>query len=83
VAVAPIGLHKVRRPFDADGVRMIPGSIVDVTEWRNAFQLVDRGYLVAAPDAVVEAAKPAKKAAAKKPATKRAARPTPASAVED
>lgn len=65
-----VGPHRVRRPFDADGRRMIPGEIVDVTDWRNAYQLVDRGYLVAAPDEVV-APKPAKKAPAKKAPAKR------------
>ena len=71
-----VGPHRVRRPFDCDGRRLVPGEIVDVTDWRNAFQLVDRGYLVAAPDDVgVEPLKkpvakkaPAKKAASKKPA---------------
>jgi len=53
---------------------MIPGEIVDVTGWRNAFQLVDRGYLVAAPDAIVEAPKPVKKAAAQKAPAKKSAR---------
>lgn len=33
---------------------MVPDEIVDVTGWRNAFQLVDRGYLVAAPDSPLE-----------------------------
>jgi len=79
VAVAPVGPHRVRRPFDADGVRMNPGEIVDVTEWRNAFQLVDRGYLVAIPvedQAVVE---PVKATPAKKPVKKRASTKNPSS----
>lgn len=54
MAVAPSGPHRVRRPFDADGRRMVPGEIVDVTEWRNAFQLVDRGYLVSSPDSPLD-----------------------------
>lgn len=53
---------------------MIPGEIVDVTDWRNAYQLVDRGYLVAAPDEIVVAPKPVKKTAAKKAPTKKSAR---------
>ncbi len=68
-----VGPHRVRRPFDCDGRRMIPGEIVDVTEYRNAFQLVDRGYLVAAPDEIVDAPKPVKKAAAKKAPAKKTA----------
>lgn len=55
---------------------MIPGEIVDVTEWRNSYQLVERGYLVAAPDdVVVEPVKRpvAKKAPAKKAASKKSA----------
>lgn len=47
MAKAPTGPHRVRRPFDADGRRMSPGEIIDVTDWRNAYQLVDRGYLLA------------------------------------
>ena len=54
MAIAPAGPHRVRRPFDADGRRLIPGEIVDVTDWHNAYQLVDRGYLVAADPAEVE-----------------------------
>ena len=71
-----VGPHRVRRPFDCDGRRMIPGEVVDVTEWRNAYQLVERGYLVAAPDDVVDPVKEpvAKKAPAKKPAVKRSTR---------
>ena len=53
---------------------MIPGEIVDVTGWRNAYQLVDRGFLIAAPDETVEKPRPVKKAPAKKAATKRAPR---------
>ncbi len=71
-----VGPHRVRRPFDCDGRRMIPGEIVDVTEWRNSYQLVERGYLVAAPDdVVVEPVKRpvAKKAPAKKAASKKSA----------
>lgn len=64
-----IGLHQVRRPFDCDGRRLVPGELVDVTEWRNAFQLVDRGYLVAAP---ADAVAPAKKTVAKKAPAKKA-----------
>jgi len=46
-----------------------------VTGWRNAYQLVDRGWLVAIPASETEAPQsvkkaPAKKAAAKKPAPK-------------
>lgn len=74
------GFYKVRRPFDAGGVRVAPGEIVDVTGWRNAWQLVDRGYLIAVPEidkpapapaAVKTTTKktPAKKAAAKKTTT--------------
>ena len=51
---------------------MIPGEIVDVTEYRNAFQLVDRGYLVAVPDEIVETPRPVKRAATKAPAKKAA-----------
>lgn len=70
-----VGPHRVRRPFDCDGRRLIPGEVVDVTEWRNAYQLVERGYLVAAPDVVVEPVKKpvAKKAPAKKAASKKSA----------
>ena len=76
MAVAPVGPHRVRRPFDADGVRMNPGDIVDVTEYRNAFQLVDRGYLVRLDPSEVTPA-PVKKAAVKKaPAKKVAAKKT-------
>lgn len=57
MAVKPVGMYKVRRPFDANGARMVPGELVDVTEWRNAYQLVDRGYLVAAPDEKVQSRK--------------------------
>ena len=64
------GPHKVLRPFDADGTRLVPGTIVDVTDWRNGWQLVDRGYLVAAPETA--ASKPVKKTATKKPAAKKA-----------
>lgn len=67
-----VGPHRVRRPFDCDGRRMIPGEIVDVTGWRNAYQLVDRGYLIPAPDAIVETPRPVKKAATKAPAKKAA-----------
>lgn len=74
MSIPTVGPHRVRRPFDSDGRRMIPGEIVDVTGWRNAFQLVDRGYLVPAPDAVVETPKPVKKAAAKKAPAKKPAR---------
>lgn len=77
MASAPVGPHRVRRPFDADGVRMIPGEIVDVTGFRNGFQLIERGFLVALPieeKILIENEKPAqKKAAAKKPAAKKAA----------
>lgn len=72
-----VGIHRVIRPFDADGRRLIPGEIVDVTEWRNAYQLVDRGYLIAAPSEQVTPtprpapAKKATKAPAKKTASKR------------
>jgi hypothetical protein len=57
---------------------MIAGDIVDVTEYRNAYQLVERGFLVrldpseATPPPVKKAAvkkAPAKKAAAKKSAS--------------
>lgn len=54
MAVAPSGPHRVRRPFDADGRRLVPGEIVDVGGWRNAYQLVDRGYLVASPDSPLD-----------------------------
>ncbi len=49
MAKAPVGPYRVRRPFDANGKKMIPGEVIDVTEWRNAFQLVDRGFLEAIP----------------------------------
>lgn len=53
---------------------MIPGEIVDVTEYRNAFQLLDRGYLERIPDVEQIEKKPvAKKAPAKKSAAKKAA----------
>ena len=71
-----VGPHRVRRPFDSDGRRMIPGEIVDVTGWRNAYQLVDRGYLIPAPDEMIAAPKPAKKAATKAPAKKAAPKRT-------
>ena len=82
MATAPKGPHRVRRPFDAGGVRVAPGEIVDVTEWRNAFQLVDRGYLVALDPSELEAIEtppvkiapaPAKKTPAKKAPAKKAA----------
>lgn len=83
MAIAPVGPHRIRRPFDADGVRMIPGEIVDVTEWRNAYQLVDRGYLVRLDPSEVTPA-PVKKVAAKKaPAKKVAAKKAPQSKSDD
>ena len=72
MAVVPVGLFCVRRPFDVDGKRVAPGDIVDVTEWRNAYQLLDRGYLVACPEDV---AAPAVKSPVKKAATKRKPKP--------
>lgn len=63
MAQQPTGLYRVRRPFIADDRRMTPGDLVVVDAWRNAWQLIDRGYLVVAPDAyqtpVVEPAEPA------------------------
>ena len=77
MATAPVGQHRIRRPFDADGMRMIPGEIVDVTEWRNAYQLVERGFLVPLDPSEVTPATvkkaPAKKAPAKKAAAKKTA----------
>ena len=78
MTIAPTGPHRVRRPFDAGDTRLAVGAVVDVTEWRNAYQLVDRGYLVAIPVAEVEKARPAKKAAAKKAPAKK-----PAPKIED
>lgn len=74
MAIAPKGPHRVRRRFDAGGRIVTPGEIVDVTEFRNAFQLVDRGYLVALrPEEIDSAPVPKKKPAAKKaPAEKTA-----------
>ena len=81
MATAPTGLYEVRRPFISDGERMVPGVIVDVTEWRNAYQLLDRGYLKPTSlSDVTSDVMPAKKAPAKK-AVKKAA-PKPASRVE-
>ena len=53
---APTGPHRVRRPFAAGDRRLAVGTVVNVTGWRNAYQLVDRGYLVAAdaPETDVE-----------------------------
>lgn len=51
---APAGPHRVRRPFVAGEQRLAVGTVVDITGWRNAYQLVDRGYLVAAPDQIAE-----------------------------
>ena len=78
MTISPTGPHRVRRAFDADGARLSVGTVVDVTSWRNAYQLVDRGYLVAAPAVEVEAPRPVKKAPAKKAAAKK-----PAPKVED
>lgn len=44
-----VGFYRVRKSFEVDGQRLAAGSIVDVTDWKNAYQLVDRGYLVAIP----------------------------------
>lgn len=49
MATAPTGPYRVRRPFDANGQRVLPGDIVDVTDWKNGYQLVDRGYIVVIP----------------------------------
>jgi hypothetical protein len=49
MGVLVVGNYIVRRPFDFDGRRMVPGETVDVTGWRNGWQLVDRGYLVEIP----------------------------------
>ena len=46
MGIPTVGNHVVRRPFQTDGKQMVPGEIVDVTGWRNAFQLVDRGFLM-------------------------------------
>lgn len=73
MSIPTVGPHRVRRPFDSDGRRLIPGEIVDVTDWRNAYQLVDRGYLVAVGSQIGETAetpRPVKKAATKAPAKK-------------
>lgn len=75
MTTAPIGPHRVRKAFTAGDKRLPAGEIVDVTGWRNAYQLVDRGWLVAIPASETEAPQsvkkaPAKKAAAKKPAPK-------------
>ena len=79
MSIPTVGPHRVRKPFDADGRRVIPGEIIDVTEYRNAYQLVDRGYLVALSAAELEQVQvdatakkaPVKKAAAKKVAAKK------------
>ena len=55
MTIPTVGLHKVRKPFEVDGRRVPTGEIVDVTGWRNGYQLVDRGYLVAIPSGSVEA----------------------------
>lgn len=47
---APTGPHRVRRPFTAGERRLAVGETVDVTGWRNAYQLIDRGYLVASDE---------------------------------
>jgi hypothetical protein len=39
-------MFRVRRAFTAGDARLPAGTIVDVTGWRNAYQLVDRGWLV-------------------------------------
>lgn len=52
------GLHKVRKPFDKDGERLAGGTIVDVTDWKNAYALVDRGYLVKLTEAELAEQKP-------------------------
>ena len=75
------GPHKVLRPFDADGTRLVPGTIVDVTDWRNGWQLVDRGYLSAVIEA--QSSKPVKKAVAKKAPAKKSARVDKTPPVED
>lgn len=54
MATAPVGVHRVRRPFDADGRRLVAGDLVDVTGWRNAYQLVERGFLVVCPETVLD-----------------------------
>jgi hypothetical protein len=78
VTTAPTGPHRVRKAFTAAGDRLPAGTVVDVTGWRNAYQLVDRGWLVVIPASDTEAPQPAKKAPAKKAAAKK-----PAPKIED
>lgn len=72
MAQQPTGTYRVRRPFIAGDQTLTPGDVVVVDEWRNAYQLIDRGYLVAAPDEQPKAQSvspaPAKKARPRKAA---------------
>lgn len=69
---APTGPYLVRRAFTAGDTRLPAGTIVDVTGWRNAFQLVDRGWLVPVPkDRLEDAPAPRARKATKKAAPKK------------
>jgi hypothetical protein len=71
MSVKPVGKYKVGKSFISEGVRIESGSIIDVTEWRNAQVLINRRYLI--PLSSIEETSP--KPAAKKTIAKKQAAP--------
>lgn len=40
-----VGTHVVLRPFDAAGNRLMAGTLVDASDWKNTERLVSTKYL--------------------------------------
>jgi hypothetical protein len=55
MAIAPVGKFVVGKAFEHDGAVLQPGTIVDVTGWRNAAKLITMRYLYPVPVAQTSA----------------------------